>query len=169
MKIKKMIATFGVEYLMKLLIKLDATRACKDEQMNEEVWNTALRLTEDLREKRSKKRYLGMLYACELLKEQNREACIVGLLHGAVDCSRYTFEGLAREEIPMSVIARLQILQTNEDEDYMTYIARVKQDRMATAVKIKELQAAVEFLDKTAEEKAKHESALLYLINGDVA
>lgn len=170
MKLKKTIMLFGIKKLMRLLGKIEPMRRSKHEaeSVSEAVWQEALRLVEE-NGATDKRRCLGMMYACRLMEDHDRETCVVGLLHGAIDCSRYTFEGILRAGIPSSVVERLRILQSDEERDYMAYLARVKQDRIATAVKVKELEEALRDRNLTTEKKEKYECALSYLCDREEA
>lgn len=61
--------------------------------------------------------------------------CIVALLHDVVEDTDITFEQLEKD-FPPEIIAVLKILTHDEKVDYMDYIKKVKENPIATKVKI---------------------------------
>lgn len=64
---------------------------------------------------------------------------IVGVLHDVVEDSGWTFEGLAAEGFAPDIIAALRCLTHDPREPYDRYIARVKGNPLAVAVKLNDL------------------------------
>ena len=65
---------------------------------------------------------------------------IVGILHDVVEDSNITFEDLTSEGFAPNIIEALRcITKTDEKEPYDHFIARIKTNRLATAVKLNDL------------------------------
>ncbi len=64
---------------------------------------------------------------------------IVGVLHDVVEDSEWTFEQLAAEGFAPQIIEALRCLTRLEGESYDKFIARVKCNKLATAVKLNDL------------------------------
>ena len=65
---------------------------------------------------------------------------IVGVLHDIVEDTDWTFEGLAAEGFSAEVIDALRcVTKLSEDEPYDKFIARVKANPLAVAVKLNDL------------------------------
>lgn len=67
------------------------------------------------------------------------EEKIVGVLHDVVEDSDWTLEGLATEEFAPEIIEALRCLTHAEKEPYDRYIARIKGNPLAVAVKLNDL------------------------------
>lgn len=67
------------------------------------------------------------------------ESCIVALLHDVVEDSDITIDYLSKY-FSEEVMAALKILTKNENDDYVEYIKRVKTNKLATKVKLKDLK-----------------------------
>ncbi len=67
------------------------------------------------------------------------EEKILGVLHDVVEDTEWTFEALAAQEIPAHIIAALRHITRHPDEPYEKFIARVKKNALATAVKLHDL------------------------------
>lgn len=65
---------------------------------------------------------------------------IVGVLHDVVEDTNWTFEGLAAEGFSAEVIEALRcVTKQSESEPYDKFIARVKRNPLAVAVKLNDL------------------------------
>ena len=65
---------------------------------------------------------------------------IVGVLHDVVEDTNWTFEGLAAEGFSAEVIEALRcVTKLSESEPYDKFIARVKRNPLAVAVKLNDL------------------------------
>ena len=71
---------------------------------------------------------------------QDEVTCTVALLHDVVEDTDYTFEDLTEMGYPHQVIEALRLLTHDDAEPYLEYVARVKQNPVATAVKLADLQ-----------------------------
>ncbi len=65
---------------------------------------------------------------------------VVALLHDVVEDADWTLEGLEAEGFAPEVIAALRLLTHNDDTLYMDYVARIKPDPIARAVKLADLR-----------------------------
>ena len=83
--------------------------------------------------------YIGHpLRVMEMGKTENEK--IVGVLHDVIEDSDWTFEKLTEEGFSDEVIAALKcVTKTSENENYDDFIARVKKNPLAAAVKINDL------------------------------
>ncbi|MBQ2938823.1 MAG: GTP pyrophosphokinase [Clostridia bacterium] len=65
---------------------------------------------------------------------------VVALLHDVVEDTDWTFEGLAAEGFAPEAIAALRLLTHNDDTLYPDYVAKIKSDPIARAVKLADLR-----------------------------
>ena len=65
---------------------------------------------------------------------------VVALLHDVVEDTDWTFEGLAAEGFAPEAIAALRLLTHNDDTLYPDYVAKIKLDPIARAVKLADLR-----------------------------
>ena len=66
-------------------------------------------------------------------------SCICALLHDVVEDTDITFEDL-QKEFPQEVINVLRLLTHAENVDYMDYIKAIKQNKIATKVKVVDIR-----------------------------
>ena len=69
----------------------------------------------------------------------SEESCVVALLHDVIEDSDITLEILSKY-FDDDIIAALRVLTKKENDDYVMYIKRVKTNKLATKVKIKDLE-----------------------------
>lgn len=77
---------------------------------------------------------MRVMAACQTIDEK-----IVAVLHDVVEDTDLTFEMLAAEGFPPHIIAALRHITKKEGEPYDKFIARVKKNPLATAVKLNDL------------------------------
>jgi len=65
---------------------------------------------------------------------------IIAVLHDVVEDSNYTFEDLIKEGFSNEVIEALRALTKQENEQYVDFIQRVKENPLAPQVKIADLK-----------------------------
>ncbi len=65
--------------------------------------------------------------------------CIVALLHDVVEDTKITFKDLEKE-FPKEVITALKLLTHKKNENYMNYIEKIKENKIAKKVKIADLK-----------------------------
>lgn len=93
------------------------------------------------------------------LAEQMRDedTTVVALLHDVVEDSPYTFEDLEAMGYPERIIDALRLLTHDDDEPYLDYVARIKHDPIAKAVKLADLRHNSDTTRlETVDEKALH-------------
>ena len=79
---------------------------------------------------------LRVMDACTTTDEK-----ILAVLHDVVEDSDWTFDALAAEGFPPHILAALRcITKTSPTEPYDKFIARVKKNELATAVKLHDLK-----------------------------
>lgn len=74
---------------------------------------------------------------------QDEIACTVALLHDVVEDTDTTFEELS-EKFPDEVIEALRFLTRTKDTPYLEYVKNIKKNKIATAVKLKDLEHNME-------------------------
>lgn len=96
------------------------------------------------------------------------ESCIVALLHDVAEDSDITIDYLSKY-FSEEVMAALKILTKNENDDYVEYIKRVKTNKLATKVKLKDLKHNSDLTrldivtDEDRERSTKYINAIRYL------
>jgi len=76
----------------------------------------------------NKVRHLGDDYMC------------AAILHDVVEDTEWTIDSLIRERFNQEVMHALCMLTHDPEDDYETYIRLIKQDEIATAVKLRDLE-----------------------------
>ena len=98
----------------------------------------------------------------------SEESCVVALLHDVIEDSDITLEILSKY-FNDDIIAALRVLTKKENDDYTMYIKRVKTNKLATKVKIKDLEhnrdltRLDEVTDKDRKRSVKYWEAIRYL------
>lgn len=98
----------------------------------------------------------------------SEESCIVALLHDVIEDSNITLEILSKY-FNDDIITALRVLTKKENDDYVMYIKRVKTNKLATKVKIKDLEhnrdltRLDEVTDKDRKRSLKYWQAIRYL------
>ena len=98
----------------------------------------------------------------------SEESCVVALLHDVIEDSDITLEILSKY-FDDDIIAALRVLTKKENDDYVMYIKRVKTNKLATKVKIKDLEhnrdltRLDEVTDKDRKRSMKYWKAIRYL------
>lgn len=108
------------------------------------------------------------IHIAEQIDTEN--SCIVALLHDVVEDSDITIDYLSKY-FSEEVMAALKILTKNENDDYVEYIKRVKTNKLATKVKLKDLKHNSDLTrldivtDEDRERSTKYINAIRYLEN----
>ena len=98
----------------------------------------------------------------------SEESCLVALLHDVIEDSDITLEILSKY-FNDDIITALRVLTKKENDDYVMYIKRVKTNKLATKVKIKDLEhnrdltRLDEVTDKDRKRSLKYWQAIRYL------
>ena len=98
----------------------------------------------------------------------SEESCVVALLHDVIEDSDITLEILSKY-FNDDIITALRVLTKKENDDYLMYIKRVKTNKLATKVKIKDLEhnrdlrRLDEVTDKDRKRSMKYWEAIRYL------
>lgn len=98
----------------------------------------------------------------------SEESCVVALLHDVIEDSDITLEILSKY-FNDDIIAALRVLTKKENDDYVMYIKRVKTNKLATKVKIKDLEhnrdltRLDEVIDRDKKRSMKYWEAIRYL------
>ncbi len=97
------------------------------------------------------------------------EKVIVALLHDVVEDTDYSLKGLENMGFPESVIRSLALLTHDKNVPYMDYVARIKDDPIARAVKLADLKhnsdlSRLDFVDEKAIQRVqKYEKTIALL------
>lgn len=94
---------------------------------------------------------------------------VVALLHDVVEDTDTTFEDLEKQGFGEEIISALKLLTHNDDTPYMDYVAKIKNNKIATAVKLADLKhnsdlSRLDTVDEKAlKRKEKYEKAIKFL------
>ena len=94
---------------------------------------------------------------------------VVALLHDVVEDTDTTFEDLEKQGFGEEIITALKLLTHNDDTPYMDYVAEIKSNKIAIAVKLADLRhnsdlTRLDVVDEKAlKRKEKYEKAIKFL------
>ena len=102
---------------------------------------------------------------------QDEDSTIVALLHDVVEDTHHTFDSLREAGFGDDVLRPLALLtrSAETEEDYLAYVARIREDPVARAVKIADLTHNADLTrlptvtDKDRSRAAKYQKALMLL------
>ncbi len=106
-------------------------------------------------------------HLAEQMKDEN--STIAALLHDVVEDTDFTFDDLRNLEFDNEVIEALMLLTHEEGIPYLTYVAEIKKNPIARAVKLADLQhnsdlSRLDIVDEKAlKRKEKYTEAILLL------
>lgn len=72
--------------------------------------------------------------------QDTEEGFIVGMLHDVVEDSDLTLDDLLKQGFSNEVVGAVELLTHAKDEDYMTYVKRIKGNELARKVKLADLK-----------------------------
>ena len=102
-------------------------------------------------------------------KMTDEATTVVALLHDVVEDTELTFEDLEKQGFGEEIISALKLLTHNDDTPYMDYVAKIKTNKIATAVKLADLRhnsdlSRLDTVDEKAlKRKEKYEKAIKIL------
>ena len=101
----------------------------------------AMKLAFDAHKDQTDKSGMPYIFHPFHLAEQmtDEKTVCAALLHDVVEDTEITFESLEREGFPADVLDALKLLTHDPAEPYMDYVARVKTNDIARAVKLADL------------------------------
>lgn len=115
-----------------------------------------------------------IFHPIHIAEQMDTEAsCIVALLHDVVEDSDITIDYLS-QYFSEDVMVALKILTKNENDDYVEYIKRIKTNKLATKVKLKDLEhnsdltRLDEITDEDRKRATKYINAIKYLENIEI-
>jgi len=133
----------------------------------------ALRLCFDAHKEQEDKSGLPYVFHPFHLAEQMQDevTTIVALLHDVVEDTDYTLEDLKKEGFGDAVIDALALLTHDDDTPYMDYVARIKENPIAKAVKLADLAhnsdlSRMDAVDERAMERNRKYKAAIALLEG---
>ena len=81
-----------------------------------------------------------ILHPVHLAEQMTTEdACVVAMLHDVLEDTDMTAEDLRKEGFTERQIRAVELLTRREDEDYFEYVRRIREDDLASAVKLADL------------------------------
>lgn len=94
---------------------------------------------------------------------ETEETTIVALLHDVVEDTPYTFADLEQMGFGEDVLEALKLLTHDDEVDYMDYVAEIKKNPIATAVKMADLRhnSDLSRLDEVTEKALKRREKYL--------
>ena len=133
----------------------------------------ALRMCFDAHKEQEDKSGLPYVFHPFHLAEQMQDetTTIVALLHDVVEDTDYTLEKLKKEGFGDVVIDALALLTHDDDTPYMDYVARIKENPVAKAVKLADLAhnsdlSRMDAIDEKVMERYRNYQEAIALLKG---
>ena len=133
----------------------------------------ALRMCFDAHKEQEDKSGLPYVFHPFHLAEQMQDetTTIVALLHDVVEDTDYTLEDLKKEGFGDVVIDALALLTHDDDTPYMDYVARIKENPVAKAVKLADLAhnsdlSRMDTIDEKVMERYRNYQEAIALLKG---
>lgn len=107
-------------------------------------------------------------HLAEQMKDE--DTTIAALLHDVVEDTDYTIADLEQMGFPPNVIEALELLTHNDDTPYMEYVAEIKDNPIAKAVKLADLEhnsdlSRLDTVDEKALKRKEKYSQAIRLLN----
>ena len=106
------------------------------------------------------------------LAEQMKDEAttIAALLHDVIEDTDYTMADLEKMGFPANVLEALELLTHNDDTPYMEYVAKIKDNPIAKAVKLVDLEhnsdlSRLDFVDEKALKRREKYRQAICLLN----
>ena len=100
------------------------------------------------------------------------ETTVVALLHDVVEDTEYTLDDIVAMGFPQSVIDALKLLTHDDRVPYMTYVAAIRSNPIARAVKLADLRhnsdlSRLDHIDGAALERVQKYRSAIRLLTSD--
>ena len=110
------------------------------------------------------------MHLAEQMKEEYTTCA--ALLHDVVEDTAWTFEALEKEGFPAPVMEALRLLTHDDAVPYMEYVALIKKDPIAKAVKLADLThnsdaSRVEYADERMKQRWEKYRCAMALLEAD--
>ncbi len=107
-------------------------------------------------------------HLAEQMKDE--ETTVAALLHDVVEDTDYTIADLEQMGFPCAVPDALKLLTHNDDTPYMEYVAKIKDNPIAKAVKLADLEhnsdlSRLDTIDENALKRKEKYSQAIRLLN----
>lgn len=107
-------------------------------------------------------------HLAEQMKDE--DTTIAALLHDVVEDTDYTIADLEQMGFPTNVLEALELLTHNDDTPYMEYVAKIKDNPIAKAVKLADLEhnsdlSRLDTVDEKALKRKEKYSQAIRLLN----
>ena len=107
-------------------------------------------------------------HLAEQMKDE--DTTIAALLHDVVEDTDYTIADLKQMGFPSNVLEALELLTHNDDTPYMEYVAKIKDNPIAKAVKLADLEhnsdlSRLDTVDEKALKRKEKYSQAIRLLN----
>ena len=140
-----------------------------------ELTKKALKISFEAHKNQTDKSGLPYVYHPFHLAEQmeTEETAVTALLHDVVEDTEITLEDIKNAGFPESVVSALALMTHDKSVPYKEYIARIKKDPVARAVKLADLKhnSDLSRLDEVGEKDLeilkKYEEAIAFLTDGE--
>ncbi|MBQ9544700.1 MAG: GTP pyrophosphokinase [Clostridia bacterium] len=140
-----------------------------------ELTKKALKISFEAHKNQTDKSGLPYVYHPFHLAEQmeTEETAVTALLHDVVEDTDITLEDIKNAGFPESVVSALALMTHDKSVPYKEYIARIKKDPVARAVKLADLKhnsdlsRLDEVGEKDLERVKKYEAAIAFLTDGE--
>lgn len=104
---------------------------------------------------------------------EDEETTVVALLHDVVEDTQFTMKDLDENGITPSVLETLALLTHDKAVPYLEYVAALKTDPIARAVKLADLRhnsdlSRLDIVDKAAKERAAKYAQAIAILTEDI-
>ena len=136
-----------------------------------ELTKKALKLCFEAHKEQVDKSDMPYVFHPFLLAEQmtDEATTVVALLHDVVEDTDTTFQDLEKQGFSDDIISALRLLTHDKNTPYMDYVAEIKKNKIATAVKLADLKHNSDLTrlsvvdEKALKRKEKYEKAIKFL------